>query len=278
MKHLELIATAAMFLTGVLSTVPVLADPLLAEAKRLAEAKTAHGASLSLGMSDEAIKSALVNFNKLKWTHILPVTDLIMIENENGEHLLMDSNARIAIRGKVEVFDMWNKRPIKTKADAQASWLVSLDRFNIQPEDLASYHYGLKKDKPDLTILVDPKGDHNKKLFDQLVLLGDKYSFEIVLTPLLGDASVMESLKFWCSTDVELSLKQLMAQEGSTGKILPTCDRDPIIKSLALAGILHINALPFLIRADGLHTKGVPDSILEFLKREITNLGEIKSK
>ena len=257
------------------------ANPLLAEAQRLATAEIATVEAkphipLTGGMDEADIKTALSNFNKLKWTHIPPVNNLVMVENEQGDHILMDTDARIAIRGKVEVFDMWNKRPIKTKADAKASWLVSLDSFNIKSGDLASFRYGLLKDKPDMTVLVDPKGDYNAKLFDQMKTMAGEYSFEIVLAPLLGEDSVMESLKLWCAKDREASLEQLMSQSPIKGQVFPTCDKDPLIKALGVAGLLHLKGLPHLIRADGLQLQGTPDSLSEFMSRNTDNLGEVK--
>ncbi|MDF4421735.1 hypothetical protein [Vibrio parahaemolyticus] len=253
------------------------ADPLLAEAERLAAtgAPAKEHVSLTGDMSNEDIRTALANFNKLNWTHILPVNNLVMVENQDGEKILMDTTARIAIRGNVEVYDMWNKRPINTLADAQASWLVTLDKFNINPGDLASYRYGLDKEKPDVTVMVDPRGDYNKKLFDQMREMAGDYSFEIVLLPLLGDESVMESLKLWCAKDQEKSLAELMDGKSSTGTIIPTCDKDPLIKGLGLGGLLHVKGLPHLIRADGLQNQGAPNSLTEFMGRASENLGKV---
>ncbi|MDH1472426.1 hypothetical protein [Shewanella sp. GD03713] len=253
------------------------ADPLLEEAARLAKTGTIakEHTTLTGDMSDEDVRSALANFKKLNWTHILPVNNLVMVENQDGEKILMDTTARIAIRGKVEVYDMWNKRPINTLADAKASWLVTLDKFNINQGDLASYRYGLDKNKPDITVMVDPRGDYNKKLFDQMREMAGDYSFEIVLLPLLGDESVMESIKLWCSKDQEKSLMELMDGLTSTGTIIPTCDKDPLIKGLGLAGLLNIKGLPHLIRADGLQNQGAPNSLTEFMGRETENLGKV---
>jgi hypothetical protein len=253
------------------------ADPLLAEAERLAAtgAPAKEHVSLTGDMSNEDIRKALANFNKLNWTQILPVNNLVMVENQDGEKILMDTTARIAIRGNVEVYDMWNKRPINTLADAQASWLVALDKFNINPGDLASYRYGLEKEKPDVTVMVDPRGDYNKKLFDQMREMAGDYSFEIVLLPLLGDESVMESLKLWCAKDQEKSLAELMDGKSSTGTIIPTCDKGPLIKGLGLGGLLHVKGLPHLIRADGLQNQGAPNSLTEFMGRASENLGKV---
>ncbi|EPR7483867.1 TPA: hypothetical protein ACGSTL_001176 [Vibrio parahaemolyticus] len=253
------------------------ADPLLAEAERLAATggQAKEHIALTGDMSNEDVRTALANFNKLSWTHILPVNNLVMVENQEGEKILMDTTARIAIRGNVEVYDMWNKRPINTLADAQASWLVTLDKFNINSGDLASYRYGLDKDKPDVTVMVDPRGDYNKKLFDQMREMAGDYSFEIVLLPLLGDESVMESLKLWCAKDQEKSLAELMDGKTSTGTIIPTCDKDPLIRGLGLGGLLHIKGLPYLIRADGLQNQGAPNSLTEFMGRETENLGKV---
>ncbi|MCA2420891.1 hypothetical protein P3602_21280 [Vibrio parahaemolyticus] len=256
-----------------------MADPLLDQAERLAQQEAAKGKlsakALVGGMSDLDVKTALQNFNKLHWTQILPVNDLIMVENDKGEKLLMDSKARIAIRGNVEVYDMWNKRPINTQADAKAAWMVTLDRFGVHTGDLASFRYGLKKDKPDVTLLVDPSGDFNVKLFDQMKAMADKYSFEIVLAPLLGGESINESLKLWCAKDRQKSLDELMAQKSATGEIFPTCNKDPLIKALGVAGVLQIKGLPYLIRADGLQLQGTPDSLSEFMSRNVDNIGEV---
>lgn len=273
---------AIVGICSLLSVCNAMANPLLEEAERLAATEIATVEAkphvpLGSDMDSADIKAALSNFNKLKWTHILPVNNLVMVENEQGDHILMDTDARIAIRGKVEVFDMWNKRPIKTKADAKASWLVSLDSFNIKPGDLASFRYGLLKEKPDMTVLVDPRGDFNVKLFEQMKLMAGEYSFEIVLVPLLGETSVTDSLKLWCAKDREKSLEQLMSQAPIEGQVFPTCDKDPLIKALGVAGLLHLKALPHLIRADGLQEQGVPDSLSEFMSRNTDNLGEVKS-
>ncbi|HHY0527838.1 TPA: hypothetical protein ACVU4L_004554 [Vibrio parahaemolyticus] len=269
-------------LIGILAAMTLsnaVADPLLDQAERLAKQEAAQeklsAKALIGGMSDLDVKTALQNFNKLHWTQILPVNDLIMVENDKGEKLLMDTKARIAIRGNMEVYDMWNKRPINTQADAKAAWMVTLDRFGVHTGDLASFRYGLEKDKPDVTLLVDPHGDFNVKLFDQMKAMADKYSFEIVLAPLLGGDSINESLKLWCAKDRQKSLDELMAQKSASGEIFPTCNKDPLIKALGVAGVLQIKGLPFLIRADGLQLQGTPDSLSEFMSRNVDNIGEV---
>lgn len=258
----------------------VTADPLLEQAKKL-EAR-GQGLTKSVGLTkpvgEGEIKKALANFNDLTWTHILPINNLVMIENKDGEKILMDTEARIAIRGNVEVYDLWNKRPINTLADAKASWLVSLDNFNIKTGDLASYKFGLDKKKPDITIFVDPLGDYNSSLFEQMRAMAGDYAFEIILTPLLGDASQVEALKLWCSRDQEKSLESLMNSKPSQEKIFPTCDKNPIIKGLGLAGILHFKGLPHLIRSDGLQNQGTPNNLKEFMTRSTDNLGKVDVK
>lgn len=259
----------------------VAADPLLEQAERIAKTKnTAVDARQALtdSMSDQDIKNALNSFNKLNWTHILPVNNLVMMEGEDGHHILMDTDARIAIRGDVEVYDLWNKRPIKTLSDAKASWLVTLSRFGIKKGDLASYRFGANKKLPDVTILVDPLGDYNQKLFDQMRALADKYSFEIVLTPLLGDKSQIEATKLWCRKDQEQSLNDLINGKPSEGNLFATCDRSPIVKSLGVASLLHIKGLPHLIRGDGLQNAGTPNSLEEFMSRTTENLGTVNVK
>lgn len=255
-------------------------DPLLEQSNQLTKQQKAAPKKpyqeLTAAMEDMDIRGALERFNKLHWVQKLPVTDLIMFENQDGDQMLLDTKARIAIRGKVEVFDMWNRRPIKTKKDAQMSWLVTLDTFNINPGDLASFRYGVKKDKPDVTILVDPNGKYNKSLFDQMKKLGDKYSFEILLTPMISKDSADEAMKLWCAKDREKSLKELMSQQRASGKVIPTCDRKPIIADIGLAGILRVEALPYLVRKDGVLKAAVPSNLSDWMEWDVNKLGEVK--
>lgn len=260
----------------------VAGDPLLEQSKTITKQQKSAPKKpyqeLTAAMENMDIRGALERYNKLHWVQRLPVTDLIMFENEDGDQMLLDSKARIAIRGKVEVFDMWNRRPIKSQKDAQMSWLVTLDTFNINPGDLASFRYGVMKDKPDVTVLVDPLGKYNKSLFDQMKKLGDKYSFEILLTPMISKESADESMKLWCAKDRELSLKELMSQQKSSGKVIPTCDRKPIVADIGLAGILRVEALPYLVRKDGVLRAGVPSKLSDWMEWDINNIGEVKVK
>lgn len=265
----------AIGLSACLSVSSVMAaDPLLADIQQRAiESKHI---PLEGDMNPEDIKQALEAFSELNWVRRLPVRDLIMFENKDGSRMLMDSSARIAIRGPIEVFDMWRKRPIKTEADVQRSWLAKLDLFNINRDDLASFRYGVKKKKPDVTVFVDPKGIYNKNVFDAMKTLGEEYSFQVVLTPQLGDDSVYEAINLWCALDRDESLVSLMDGKPSSGTIVETCKKDPIIGSLALASILHIQSLPHLIREDGLQAFGAPKDLKEFLTRDESYLGEVK--
>lgn len=256
-----------------LSTSNAFADPLLDQAEKLA--KLDGHVSLEAGMEGPEIKKALSDFNALHWTQILPVNDLIMFESQDGELMMLDTTARIAIRGDFEVYDLWNKRPIKTEADARDSWLVKLSTFDIKDGDLPLFRYGLDKKEPDLSILIDPKGEFNKKLFDQMRALADKYSFELILTPLMGEASVKESVKLWCAKDREESLDYLMKEKPANLALFSTCDKDPLMRSTALASLLHIKGLPHIVRKDGLQMAGIPDDITEFMKRTTSNLGKV---
>ena len=69
-----------------------------------------------------------------------------------------------------------------------------------------------------------------------------------------------------------------MNSKPSQEKIFPTCDKNPIIKGLGLAGILHFKGLPHLIRSDGLQNQGTPNNLKEFMTRSTDNLGKVDVK
>lgn len=230
--------------------------------------------------NESELKQALSMYDKLHWGVRLPIKDLSIVENQDGERLLIDSTARLIIRGNFQLFDAWNKRVVKDKDTVKKMWLTPLSIFNINPGDLAVYKYGLKKEKADLTVLVDPNGKFNSKLFTDMELLADKYAFDILMVPLTGDTSIMDSISLWCHKDQESSLEHLM--QGASIKpnmnLIATCDKKPLMMNIALAGLLHVDALPHLVRSDGLNKSGTPENLQDFMHKDTSNIAEVAIK
>ncbi|MCD9475896.1 hypothetical protein GLP21_12545 [Photobacterium carnosum] len=221
--------------------------------------------------------NAMKMYKSLHWGVRLPITDLSIIENQDGERLLIDSNARMVIRGNFQLYDLWNKRVVTDKASVQKMWLTPLSIFSVNDDDLAIYHYGKKKDKADLTVLIDPNGKFNAKLFSEMELLADKYAFDILLVPLTGKNSIMDSISLWCNKDQSTSLEYLMegAKIKSDLTLIPTCNKKPLMMNVALASLLHIKSLPHLVRVDGLNNSGTPSNLEAFMHQDISKIGEV---
>lgn len=214
------------------------------------------------------IKEALKKFQELKWVQVLPVENLVMMQSPSGDYVLIDTKSRIAIRGELEVYDLWNQTKIKTLHDAKSSWLIDLDRFAIKEGDLAKYRFGLKKDKPDMRVFVDPTSEYNLVIFNQMKALADKYAFEIILAPILTADSITPTISIWCNRDQEQSLKHLMSGESFQSQMLATCDKKPILNSLGVLQLLNVTKVPFVLRADGIHSMGAPNDLSNFMTRE----------
>lgn len=225
-------------------------------------------------------KDAMKMYKSLHWGVRLPITDLSIVENQDGERLLIDSNARMVIRGNFQIYDLWNKRVVIDKASVKKMWLTPLSIFSINKDDLAVYHYGIKKEKADLTVFIDPNGKYNAKLFSEMELLADKYAFDVLLVPLTGENSIMDSISLWCNKDQSASLEYLM--EGAKMKrnltLIATCNKKPLMMNVALASLLHVKALPHLVRVDGLNHSGTPSNLKAFMHQDTSKIGEVVIK
>lgn len=211
------------------------------------------------------MKKAFERLNSLEWVQALPIENLIMMVSPDDEVVLMDAKARIAIRGDIQVYDLWNQTPIDSLITAKRAWLSTLDRFRIQAGDLATYRYGLNKPAADVHLFVDPASTFNHDLFKKMKKLQDKYSFDITLTPTLSSDSKQKAIAIWCNKDQEKSLMSLVNGKSFKSKIFATCDTKPIFNSLSILQFMHVKKLPYLVQKDGRTANGVPADLEAFL-------------
>lgn len=199
----------------------------------------------------ESIRESLGQIDSMQR---LPVRGLNMIQ-AGDKTFLVSENGRIVILGG-KVIDMWSNTEIKSTAD-----VANLNRINLSKmktlnlDELATFKVG--KGSKEVAIFVDPECPYCIKLMQQMPALYDKYTFRLVVTPLLGNESGASARKIWCA-DRKAGLEALMTKTAAKLEN-KDCDMKPLQKSLITSQMFGIEAVPYVIAPNGVTGKGMVD-------------------
>jgi thiol:disulfide interchange protein DsbC len=213
---------------------------------------------------------------KIEGMQDLPITGLKMIKT-GDQIMFVSSNGRFGIVGG-KMLDVWTSQEIKEIADIdKIANRIDLSRMKLNLDDLGPVTVGHGKET--VLVMIDPRCPYCGKVMKDLQALQDKYTFKLVMVPILGQESQNVTVQLACqlaSNDkkAQASVKDRLLKQDYAG--LPTdnptqCNREPLQKAVVTAKLFGIQGVPFLIAPDGRTHSGAPDVLADWLENKPTN-------
>ncbi|TAG49799.1 MAG: DsbC family protein [Betaproteobacteria bacterium] len=192
----------------------------------------------------------------------LPGSNMQLVQAA-GNTFLMTENGRFAVvQGRL--YDVWHNVEIKSVSDLdRVAAKLDLSRMKLDFNELATLTFGTGKRL--VTAFIDPRCEHCATLLAQANSLTSEYQFRLVLLPLLGEQSVAEAKQLLCAPSGAVAA--LVAKRvASLPKPPNDCALAKLQKTIITARILGIESVPTVISPDGIVSRGVPESLSQFLK------------
>lgn len=203
----------------------------------------------------------------------LPITGLKMVKT--GEQIVfMSSNGRFALYGG-KLLDVWTQQEIKDLPDIdRIARRIDLSRMKLNIDDLGPVTVGHGKES--VLIFIDPRCPYCGKVMKDLQALQDRYTFKLVMVPILGQESQNIVVQLACqqaSKDQkdQDSVRQRLLKQDYAG--LPTdnpasCNKEPLQRAIVTAKLFGLPGVPFLIAPDGRTHSGAPESLSDWLENK----------
>jgi thiol:disulfide interchange protein DsbC len=203
----------------------------------------------------------------------LPITGLKMVKT-GDQIVFMSSNGRFALYGG-KLLDVWTQQEIKDLPDIdRIARRIDLSRMKLNIDDLGPVTVGHGKDS--VLIFIDPRCPYCGKVMKDLQALQERYTFKLVMVPILGQESQNIVVQLACqqaSKDqkVQDSVRQRLLKQDYAG--LPTdnpasCNKEPLQRAILTAKLFGLPGVPFLIAPDGRTHSGAPESLTDWLENK----------
>ena len=220
-------------------------------------------------LSSSDIAAGLLSV-KIDGMQDLPITGLKMIKT-GDKVVFMSSNGRFALYGG-KLLDVWTQQEIKELADIdRIANRIDLSRMKLNIDDLGPVTVGHGKDT--VLVIIDPRCPYCGKVMKDLQALQDRYTFKLVMVPILGQESQNIVVQLACqqaSKDKKLqdSVRQRLLAQDFAG--LPTdnpaqCNKEPLQRAIVTAKLFGLPGVPYLIAPDGRTHSGAPESLADWL-------------
>lgn len=203
----------------------------------------------------------------------LPINGLKMIKT-GDQVVFMSNNGRFAFYGG-KLLDVWTQQEIKALADIdRIANRIDLTRMKLKIDDLGPVVVGHGKDN--VVIFIDPRCPYCGKVMKDIQKLQDKYTFKLVMIPVLGQESQAIVVQLAC----QLSSGDKNSQEKVRTRLLnqdfaglpvenPTqCNKEPLQKAVVTAKLFALPGVPYLIASDGRTHSGAPTSLADWLENK----------
>lgn len=198
----------------------------------------------------------------------LPSGGFTAVEGEGFPGMaFISDNGRYVLRG--DLYDTWTGKRVNNLADLRDNASrVQLSKLGVTPAELGAFRYGTGS--KEVTIFVDPKCPYCHGILQQMPALAGKYTFQVIVVPVLGQESERLTRMVSCATDPAAALAALMA--GPIRDSLPqneNCNLLPIQKRLVTAQLVGVKGVPFMIAPDGRTKGGLPQDLDSWLEGRI---------
>ncbi|WP_028113085.1 DsbC family protein [Ferrimonas kyonanensis] len=204
----------------------------------------------------DSLKQHIANQGKVVGMATIQSGDIHVVETDDGSHYYITGNRRYLIEGRI--VDLWRKIEITSLDQARTSSRVLPKHFGITDDSLPL----LKVGNPSLPrmgyVFVDPNCGYCKQLMQFMEDNKDKYHFDLVLTPIMGERSALRAQQLWCAKDRNKATRDLIFQSNSDNPAKSDCDARPLAQAEVLRQMVGVRGVPFLLREDGLTLGGLP--------------------
>lgn len=200
----------------------------------------------------------------------LPISGLKMVKT-GAQTVFISSNGRFAFYGG-KLMDVWTQQEIKDLPDIdKIANRIDLSRMKLNVDDLGPVTIGHGKES--VLIFIDPRCPYCGKVVKDLQALQDKYTFKLVMVPILGAESQNIVVQLACqlgSADAKTkeSVRERLLKQDYTGLPIeqPTqCNKEPLQKAIVTAKLFGLQGVPFLIAPDGRTHSGAPEILVDWL-------------
>lgn len=203
----------------------------------------------------------------------LPITGLKMLKTGN-QVVFISPNGRFAFYGG-KLLDVWTQQEIKDLPDIdRIAKRIDLSKMKLKVEDLGPITVGHGKDS--VLIFVDPRCPYCAKVMKEMQALESRYTFQLVLLPMLGKESQNIVVQLTCQNATQdkstkaAVLKRVLQQDyaGLATKNSQNCNKEPLQRAVITAKLFGIPGVPFLIAPDGRTHSGAPESLADWLENK----------
>lgn len=192
------------------------------------------------------------------------------IQAKDGKVMYLVDNGRFAFVGKM--IDVWNRKELSTLDDiSSAINHIDLARLGFKIENVN--HISVGKGNNHVTVFVDPQCGWCHKLIGELNAnpdLLEKYAFDFVVVPVLGERSTQMAKKLFCAKTNDQNVKYKAFVSGATGidslEQNDKCDLKDFEGTLITAQAIGVRGVPMLIAPDGRFHRGKPQVLRDFLE------------
>jgi len=195
------------------------------------------------------VKTYLDGIEKIKR---VPINGLSMAK-ANGEIIFISSNGHYVIRNG-KLLDVWNNIEIDNFKKLEESKKINFKQIGLNITDLTSIKVG--NGDSEVSIFIDPYCPNCTNLLNHINTLKDEYTFNVIITPLLGKKSVIAAKYLVCNVDKDERYNVLLNKQFLNQAPIEDCKYGQIQKSMVTANLMGINAVPFTVSANGVTIRG----------------------
>lgn len=200
--------------------------------------------------------------NKLDSIETIPVSKLQAVE-KNGEIFFVSDNGRFVLQGKM--VDAWSKKPLTSMADIKyATSHIDIDVMGLPLDKMNSITVpgGPKR----IIMFVDPECSYCKDFLKDIGKYKEKYTFQIIVVPALGDKSNALAKSLFCAQDKSNAFDFLMGGKLGSMPQQPKCDTQYYDLTLTTAQLFGIKQIPFFVAPDGRFRPGAGPTFWQWVE------------
>ena len=217
----------------------------------------------------DATDRALKSVSPIERIVAIDANTIRAIKSADGRIMYLVDNGRFAFVGKM--VDIWNRKELSTIEDiADAVSHINLKRMGFSTEKVHSITVG--KGKEHVTIFIDPQCGWCHKLLAEINSKPewmDKYTWDFVIVPVLGDRSQKLSKKLFCAKTKDQQVLFDAVRNGARTidglEQVEKCDTTVFDQTKVISQALGLRGVPMVIAPDGRFTRGKPKDLTAFL-------------
>lgn len=174
----------------------------------------------------------------------------------------LSNDGRILIKGTA--YDLWSGRTLTTMAEVQRS-ATQLDLAGFQTLWPQLDPIELGRGAETVVAFVSPGCPHCQTLIDQAHGLADRYRFLLLPIPADGQSgAIVRSLA--CARDKPAAESAYLRHQLAAGvEQSASCNIEAVQRRVITAQMLGIKGVPWIVRADGASSEGLPQDLNAWL-------------